>query len=142
MNKKKSFCTNSSGENSARTTENKVKVEKLLVEFSGKFAKHRFDAGYNTELKIKLTPEHEKPVYVQSPTTPIHLRDELDVELAVMPYFNLVITLPNSKHSSPVFAQRKSSGKLRILIDLTIVNHLLKIGYTNTNFAISNMSNA
>ena len=120
----------------------KGRKEKLLVEFSDIFAKHRFDVGYNTELKIKLTPEHDMPVYVQSPITPIHLRDELIVELALMHYFNLVTTLSHSKYSSPVFAQRKSSGKRRILIDLQRINHLLRNDYINTNFPISNMSNA
>ena len=40
------------------------------------FAKHRFDVGYNKELKIKLKPERHSPVYLQSPLTPIHLRNE------------------------------------------------------------------
>ena len=50
----------------------------MLTKFAENFAKHR----YNTELKIKLTPEHNSPVYVQIPFTPIHLRNELTVELA------------------------------------------------------------
>ena len=136
------FLQNFKWENSVLTPEHKVEVEKLLMEFSDIFAKHRFDVGYNTELKIKLTPEHDIPVYVQSPITRIHLRDELIVELALMHYFNFVTTLSHSKYSSPVFAQRKSSGKLRILIDLRRVNHLLRNDYINTNFPISNMSDA
>ena len=139
---KEMFLQNFKWENSDLTPEQKVDVENLLVEFSDIFAKHRFDVGYNTELKIKLTPEHDMPVYVQSPITPIHLRDELIVELALMHYFNLVTTLSHSKYSSPVFAQRKSSGKLRILIDLRRINHLLRNDYINTNFPISNMSDA
>ena len=120
----------------------KVEVEEVLVEFSDIFPKHRFDVGYKTELKIKLIPEHDMPVYVQSPITPIHLRDELIVELVLMHYFNLVTTLSHSKYRSPVFAQRKSSGKFRLLIDLRRINHLLKNDYINTNFPISNMSDA
>ena len=100
------------------------------------------DVGYNTELMIKLTPEHDLTVYVQSPITPIHLRDELIVELALMHYYNLITTLPHSKYSSPVFAQRKSSGRLRILIDLRRINHLLRNDFINSNFPISNMSDA
>ena len=119
-----------------------MQVEKLLVEFSDIFAKHRFDVGFNTELKIKLTPEHELPVYVQSPQMPIHLRDELLVELALMHYYNLITTLSHSKYSSPIFAQRKESGRLRILIDLRRINHLLRNDYINSNFPISNMSDA
>ena len=89
-------------------------------------AKHRFDIGYNTELKIKLTPDHNLPVFVQSPQTPIHLRDELTVELALMHYYNLITTLSHSKYSSPIFAQRNYSGKQRILIHLRRINHLVR----------------
>ena len=137
VNRRKSF----KWENSVLTPEQKVEVERLLVEYSDIFAIHRFDVGYNTELKNKLTPENDMPVYVRCPITPIHLRDELIVELALMHYFNLVTTLSHSKYSSPVFAQRKSSGKLRISIDLRI-NHLLRNDYLNTNFPISKMSDA
>ena len=89
-----------------------------------------------------MTPAHDLPVYVQSPPTPIHLRDEIFVELALMQYYGIVTLLPNSKYSSPIFAQRKSSGKLRILIDLRRVNHLLWNDYSNNNFPISNMTDA
>ena len=82
------------------------------------------------------------PVCVQSLITPINLRDELIVELALMHYFKLMTTLSYSKYSSPVFHQRKSSGELRILIDLRRINHLLWNDYINTNFPFSNMSNA
>ena len=50
----------------------KRQLEEFLVEYHDVFAKHRFDIGYNTELKIKLTPEHPLPVYVQGPPAPIH----------------------------------------------------------------------
>ena len=139
---KEKFLENFNWENSVLELNERKQVEELLLEFSDIFAKHRFDVGFNTELKVKLTPEHELPVYVQSPTTPIHLRDELLVELALMHYYNLITTLPHSKYSSPVFAQRKESGKLRILIDLRRINHLLRNDYMNSNFPISNMSDA
>ena len=112
------------------------------MEFSDIFAKHRFDVGFNTELKIKLTSEHELPVYGQSSQTPIYLRDELLVELALKHYYNLITTLSHSKYSSPIFAQRKESGRLQILIDLRRINHLLRNDYINSNFPISNMSDA
>ena len=54
-----------------------AEMQHLLIEYYDTFAKHRFDVGYNTELKVKLTPAHDLPVYVQSPPTPIHLRDEI-----------------------------------------------------------------
>ena len=106
------------------------------------FAKHRFDIGYNTELKIKLTPEHPLPLYVQGPPAPIHLRDEIQVKLALLQNFNIVTTLSHSKYSSPIFVHRKSSGKLRIYLDLRRVNHLLHHDYVNGNFPNSNMTDA
>ena len=84
-------------------------MQHLLIENYDIFAKHRFDVGYNTELKVKLTPAHDLPVYVQSLPTPIHLRDEILVELALMQKYGIITLLPNSKLSSPIFAQRKPS---------------------------------
>ena len=121
-------------EKSALNDEQKAVVGELLVEFSDIFAKHRFDVGYNTDLKIKLTPERSIPIYEQGPPTPVHLRNELQVELALMHYYGLITTLSQSRYSSPLFAQRKNSGRLRLLIDLRKVNHLLKNDYVNTNF--------
>ena len=119
----------------------KRQLEEFLVEYHDVFAKHRFDVGYNTELRIKLTPEHPLPVYLQGPPAPIHLRDEILVELALLQYFNNITTLSHSKYSSPIFVRRKSSGKLRILIDLRRVNHL-RHEYLNSTFPISNMTDA
>ena len=53
-----------------------------------------------------------------------------------MHYYGLITTLSQSKYSSPLFAHRKESGKLRILIDLRRVNHLFKNDYHSTNFPI------
>ena len=43
----------------------KRQLEEFLVEYLDVFAKHRFDVGYNTELKIKLAPQHPLPAYFQ-----------------------------------------------------------------------------
>ena len=96
----------------------KKQLQEFLVEYHDVLAKHRFDVGYNTELKIELTPEHPLLVYVQGPTAPIHLRDEILVELALLQNFSIMTTFPQSRYSRPIFVHRKSSGKLRILIDL------------------------
>ena len=120
----------------------KRQLDEFVVEYQDEFAKHRFDVDYNTDLKIKLTPEHPLPVYVQGPLAPIHLRVEILVELALLKYFNIITTLSHSKYSSPIFVHRKSSGKLSILINLRRVNHLLRHDYLNSNFPISNMTDA
>ena len=59
-----------------------------------------------------------------------------------MHYYGLITTLSQSRCSSPLFAQRKNSGRLRLLVDSRKVSQLLKNDYVNTNFAISNMSDA
>ena len=89
---------------------------------------------------MKLTPEHDEPVYTQSPPTPIHLREELQVELALLQYFGIFTSLNHSEYSSPIFAHRKTNGELRILVDLRRINHLLLHDYHNNNFPISTMA--
>ena len=82
--------------------------------------------GINNEFEVKLTPEHEKPRCAQSLPTAISLKDDLTVELALMQYYGLITTLAFSKYSSPIFAQKKPNGKLRILIDLRRIKHSLR----------------
>ena len=89
---------------------------------------------------MTLTPEIDKPIYTSNPTTPIHLRNEILIELALVQCYDIITTISFSKYSSPIFAQRKSSGKLRTLIDLRRINHLLR--HTNKNFPIPTMSDA
>ena len=89
---------------------------------------------------MKFTPEHDQPVYTQSPPTHIHLREELQVELALLQYFGIITSLNHSKYSTPIFAHRKTNGEFRILVDLRRINHLLLHDYHNNNFPISTMA--
>ena len=59
-------------------------VEDILVEHHDILARHRMDIGMNTEFKVRLTPKDEKAVYSQRLPMPIHLREDLIVELALM----------------------------------------------------------
>ena len=96
----------------------------------------------NTDFKVKLTPQHEEPVYSQSLPTPTNLKDDLLVELALMQKYGIITTLPYSKYSSPIFAQRKPNGKLRILVDLRRINHLIKNDYGEHNHPVTTVSDA
>ena len=138
--KRKQFLSKFNWDKSIFNTSQKKKMEELLVRFHKIFARHRLDLGKNTDSPVELTPEHNRPVYSPNAITPIHLRDELIIELALMQYYDIITTLPFSKYSSPIFAQRKSSGKLRILIDLRKINHLLRHDYSNHNFPIPTMA--
>ena len=136
------FLANFQWEQSILNPHEKQQIEDQLVKYHDIFARHRLDIGINTEFKIKLTPKHDEPVYAQSLPTPTNLKDDLLVELALMQEYGIITTLPYSKYSSPIFAQRKSNGKLRILVDLRRINHLLKNDYNQNNHPVTTMADA
>ena len=124
------------------TETEKQGVEDILVEYHDIFARHRMDIGMNTEFKVKLTPKDDKVVYSQSLPMPIHLKEDLIVELALMLKYGIITVLPFSKYASPIFAQRKPNGKLRLLVDLRKINTLIADDYTNNNHPVSTLSDA
>ena len=88
------------------TEENRENLESI-IEYNDSFARHRLDIGMNTQFKVCLAPKNDKPVYTQSLPVPINLKDDLRVELALMDKYGIITTLPFSKYTSPIFAQRK-----------------------------------
>ena len=117
-------------------------VEDIVVEYHDVFARHRMDIGMNTEFKVRLTPKDDKVVYCQSLPMPIHLKEDLIVELALMHKYGIITVLPFSKYASPIFAQRKPNGKLRLLVDLRKINTLTADDYANNNHPVSTLSDA
>ena len=115
-------------------------IEALLVEFYDIFARHRFDIGVNEELTVKLTPKKESPAYSQSLPTPINLKEDILVELALIHKYGIITTLP--KYASPFFAQKKPNGKLRLLNDLRKINNLISDDYINKNLPVSTLTDA
>ena len=107
------------------TETEKQAIEDILVEYHDIIARHRMDIGMNTEFKVKLTPKDDKTVYSQSLPMPIHLKEDLIVELALMYKYGIITVLPFSKYASPIFAQKKPNGKLRLLVDLRKINRLI-----------------
>ena len=120
----------------------KQAIEDILVEYHDIFARHRMDIGMNTEFKVKLTHKDNKAVYSQSLPMPIHLKGDLIVELAPMHKYGIITVLPFSKYASPIFAQRKPNGKLRLLVDLRKISSLIADDYTNKNHPVSTLSDA
>ena len=106
-------------------------LENTIVEFHDIFARHRLDIGMNTQFKVSITPQDNKPVYTQSLPVPINLKKNLTVELALMHRYGIITTLPFSKYASPIFAQWKPNGKLRLLVDLRKINSLIADDYIN-----------
>ena len=136
------FLSNFNWSDSTLNLQERQNIEEILVEFHEVFARHRFDVGINNHFKIKLTPNDERPAYTQSLPTPINLKDELTIELALLHKYDIITTLPYSKYASPIFAQRKPSGKLRLLVDLRKINSLISEDYTNNNHPVSTLTDA
>ena len=107
------------------TETEKQTVEDNLVEYHDIFARHRMDIRMNTDFKAKLTPKDHKVVYSQSLPMPIHLKKDLLVELALKHKYGIITVLSFSKYASPIFAQRKPNGKIRLLVDLRKINTLI-----------------
>ena len=96
----------------------------------------------NTEFKVKLILKDVKSVYSQSPPMPIHLKEDLIVELALMNKYGIITVLPISKYASPIFAQRKPNRNLCLLVDLRKINSLIADDYTINNHPVSTLSDA
>ena len=106
------------------------------------FARHRFDIGINEEFKVKLTPKDDSPAYSQSLLARINLKEDILVELAMLHKYGIITTLPFSKYASPIFAQKKLNGKLRLLVDLREINNLISDDYINNNHPVSTLVDA
>ena len=79
---------------------------------------------------------------LQSLPTPINLKDDITEELALLHKYAILTTLPFSKHASPIFAQRKLKGRLRLLVDLRKINNVITQEYANNNHPVSTLSDA
>ena len=117
-------------------------IEKLLVEFHDIFARHRFHKGTNEEFKVELTPKNDSPACSQTLPTPINLKEDILVELAILQRYGIITTLPFSKYASPIFAQKKPNGKLGLLVDLRKINNLVLDDYINNNHPVSTLTEA
>ena len=91
---------------------------------------------------MKLTPKDDKAVYNQNLPVPIHLKEDLVVEPTLMHKYKIITVLPFSKYASPIFAQRKLNGKLRLFVDFRTINTLIADDYTNNIHPVSNSSDA
>ena len=89
-----------------------------------------------------MTPHDDRPAYSQSLPTPINLKDDITVELALLHRYGIFTTLPFSKYASPIFAQRKPNGRLRLLVDQRKINNLITQDYVKNNHPDSTLSDA
>ena len=117
----------------------KQHIGDILVQYHDIFARHRFDIGTNRKFKFKLTPNDDRPAYSQNLPTPINLKDDITVELSLLHRSGIITTLPFSEYASPIFAQRKPNGPLRLLVDLRKINNLISQDYTSNNHPVSTL---
>ena len=96
----------------------------------------------NEEFKVKMTPKDDSPAYSQSLPAPINLKEDILVELAMLHKYGIITTLPFSKYASPIFAQKKTNGKLRLLVDLRKINNLISDDYINNDHPVSTLVDA
>ena len=134
---KKSLLSNFHWSDPTLSPEERQQGEEILIDLHDIFARHRFDIGTNREFKVKLTPNDDRPAYSQCLPTPINLKDDITVELALLHKYGIITTLPLSKYASPIFAQRRPYGRLRLLLDLKKINNLITKDYINTNYPVS-----
>ena len=119
-----------------------ARIEDLLVDFHDIFARHRFDIGMNEDFKVKWTPKDDFPAYSQSLPTPIKLKEDILVKLALLHRYGIITTLPFAKYASPIFAQKKPNGELRLLLDLRKISNLISDDYINNNHPVSRLTDA
>ena len=113
-----------------------------MVQYHDTFARHLFDIGTNSEFRVKLTPNDDRPAYSQNLPTPINLKNDITVEPALLHRYEIITTLPFFRNASPIFALRKTNGRLRLLVDLRKINNLVSQDYVNINQPVSTLSDA
>ena len=124
------------------TRSEKNTIEDNLVDYHDTLARHRMDIGINREFKVKLIPKDDKVLYSQSLSLPIHLKEDLRVELALMDIYGIITVLPFSKYPSPIIAEMKPNEKLRLLVCLSKIKSLVADEYTINNHPDSTFSDA
>ena len=72
----------------------------------------------------------------------MELEEDLSVELSLMHKIEILTVLPFSKYASPIFAQKKPSGKIRLPVDLKKMKILIADDYTNNNHEVITLSDA
>ena len=118
---------------------------KPLKTYSWNFTTFSHDIVLTVESKqfnVQLPNLDNKPAYSQSLPAPINFRYDILVKLALLHKYGITTTLPFSKYGSPIFAQRKPIGKLRLLVDLRKINTLIADDYIDNDHPVSTLTDA
>ena len=95
---RKVFLSKFNWNESLLNEDEKIRVEQHLFVKNLSVSARHLDIGANTEYKIKLKPQHEKPVFLQSLSTPTKLKDDFLVEFVLMQECRVIATLPFRKY--------------------------------------------
>ena len=128
--------------NSQLNDNDRQRIEQLLFMYHQKFAGHRLDIGIITEFMVKLTPEHNNPIYAPSLPKPTYMKDQIILELALMQEYDVITTLLFSKYSSPNFSQKKPYCNVRLLVDIRRKNYLYKLDCNKQNHPVATIHDA
>ena len=71
---------------------------------------------------------------------PVHLKEDLIVEIALMHKYGTITVLPFSRYAIPIFAPKKPNQKIHLRVDLRKINSLISVDYTNNIHQISTLS--
>ena len=94
----------------------------------------------NSVVKVNFRPKDDRAVYSPSLPMPIHLKEDLIDEVALMHKYGIITVLPVSKYASSILAQKKPNGKVGLLVPLRKVNNLIEDDYTDNNHRVSFLS--
>ena len=117
-------------------------IKDLLVEFHEIFTKQRFVMSINNDFKVKLTPIDEITDYCRSLPTPIKMKEDITVKLALLLKWGFITTLAFSISTSPSFAKGKPNGKLRLFVELGQVKNMISGDYINNIHPVSTLTDA
>ena len=93
------------------TETKKQAVEDILVEYHDIFARHRMDIAMNTEFQVKLTAKVDKAFHSQNLPMPIHLKEDLIIELALMHKYGIASPILHRGNPTENYASLWISGK-------------------------------
>ena len=117
-------------------------AEGILVDYYDIFAIHSEEIVMNTEYSLRLTLKDNEAVYNQIVRLPIHQIGDLIVDVALMHKYGIDTVQCFSKYASPILAQRKPNGKLRLPVDLKKINSLIADDYKNNKHTVTILSDA
>ena len=110
-------------ENSDLDAGQKEQLNELIHEFQDIFSKGPNDLGRTDKVKHEIVTGDARPIKQVPRRIPIHLRDEVEVQLSDM-LENNIISPSSSPWGSPVVLAKKKDGSVRFCVDYRKINEV------------------